>query len=96
LSDQTYILIYKCPHWIKRSRLTILHTKFITSELGILEWDILNPDRLINLEINNNEVEALFNLEIKKKMRLSINPDINHSKVPISDHIGPKLALTQT
>jgi len=24
----------------------------ILKNLGILEWDILNPDRLINLEIN--------------------------------------------
>ena len=26
---------------------------FILPELGTLEWDILNPDRLINLEIDN-------------------------------------------
>jgi len=29
--------------------------------------------------------QALFNLEIKKKSGLSINPDIPHSKVPISE-----------
>jgi len=29
--------------------------------------------------------QALFNLEIKKKRRSSINPDIQHSKVPSSD-----------
>ena len=26
----------------------------ISSEIKTLEWDTLNPDRLINLEINNN------------------------------------------
>ena len=31
--------------------------------------------------------QALFNLEIKKKSGLSINPDIHHSKVPSSDEI---------
>ena len=44
------------------------------SELKTLEWDILNPDRLIDLEIN-----------IKK--RTSINPDILNSKVPSSGYI---------
>ena len=38
------------------------------SEMGTFEWDILNPDRIINLEI-------------KKKSGLSLNPDIHHSKV---------------
>ena len=42
--------------------------------MGTFEWDILNPDRIINLEI-------------KKKGGLSINPDIHHSKVPSSDQI---------
>ena len=40
-------------------------------EQKTLEWDILNPDLLINLEI-------------KKKTRLSINTDIDHLKVPSS------------
>ena len=40
--------------------------------LKTLEWDILNPNRLINLEI-------------KKKSEISIDPDIHHSKVPSSD-----------
>ena len=31
--------------------------------------------------------QAIFNLEIKKKSGLSINPDIHHSKVPSSDQI---------
>ena len=30
--------------------------------------------------------QAIFNLEIKKKSGLSINPDIHHSKVFSSDH----------
>ena len=30
----------------------IYKTKFLTSELKTLEWDVLNPDRLTNLEIN--------------------------------------------
>ena len=29
----------------------------ILKNLGILEWDILNPDRLINLEINKKQCE---------------------------------------
>ena len=45
---------------------------FIKSELKTLEWDILNPDRLINLEIKIRGEQALFNLEIKKKKRASI------------------------
>ena len=32
--------------------------------------------------------QAIFNLEIKKKSGLSINPDIHHSKVFSSDHIS--------
>ena len=50
-------------------------------ELKTLEWDILNPDRIINLEIKMREEQAIFILEIKKKSGLSINPDIHHSKV---------------
>ena len=30
------------------------------SELGTLEWDILNPDQLINLEINNNRITSII------------------------------------
>ena len=48
------------------------------------EWNILNPDRLINLEINNERRTSIFYLEIKKKGGSSINPDIHHSKVPSS------------
>ena len=33
------------------------------------------------------EEQAIFNLEIKKKSGLSINPDIQHSKVPSSVNI---------
>ena len=29
-------------------------------ELGTLEWDILNPDRLIHLEINNKRRTSLI------------------------------------
>ena len=32
--------------------------------------------------------QAIFNLEIKKKSGLSINPDIHHSKVPSSSEIS--------
>ena len=31
--------------------------------------------------------QAIFNLEIKKKSGLSLNPDIHHSKVFSSDHL---------
>ena len=57
-----------------------LHLKFSRSKLWFtkikvenLEWDIFNPDRLINLEINN-------------KSGLSNNLDIHNSKVPSSGH----------
>ena len=43
------------------------------TELKTLEWDILNPDRLINLEIKN-------------KSGSSIILDIHHSKVPSSGY----------
>ena len=32
--------------------------------------------------------QAIFNLEIKKKSGLSINPDIHHSKVFSSEYIS--------
>ena len=54
------------------------------AELKTLEWDIINPDSLINLEIKTRGEQALFNLEIKKKSGSSINPYIDHSKVPSS------------
>ena len=34
--------------------------KIVQSELKTLEWDILNPDRLINLEINNKRRTSHF------------------------------------
>ena len=49
--------------------------------MGTFEWDILNPDRIINLEIKMSGEQAIFNLQIKKKSGLSLNPDIHHSKV---------------
>ena len=55
------------------------------TELKTLEWDILNPDRLINLEINNKR-RTIFNLDIKKK-RSIIDFDIHHSKVFSSEQI---------
>ena len=58
------------------------HSKVFSSELKkTLECDILNPDRIINLEIKMRGEQAIFNLEIKKKSGLSLNPDIHHSKV---------------
>ena len=32
----------------------------ILKNLGILEWDILNPDRLINLAINNKRRTSII------------------------------------
>ena len=37
--------------------------------------------------------QAIFNLEIKKKSGLSINPDIHHSKVFSSDLLNPRVNL---
>ena len=54
----------------------------VRPELKTLECDILNPDLLTFLEIKFMQGEqAIFNLDIKKKFGLSINPDIHHSKV---------------
>ena len=38
----------------------IRNSKFSSSELKTLEWDILNPDRLINLEINNKRRTSII------------------------------------
>ena len=47
----------------------------------ILEYDIFNPDWLINLEIKNLSGEkAVFIFEIKKKSGSSNNPDVYYSK----------------
>jgi len=32
-----------------------------------VEWDILNPDQLINLESNTRGEQALFNLGLRKR-----------------------------
>ena len=45
-------------------------------ELKTLEGDILNPDLLINLEINNKR-RTSYNLEINKKRRSSNDLDIH-------------------
>ena len=47
-------------------------------ELKTLEFDTLNSDRLINLEI-------------KKKRRSSINLDSHHSKIPSSGYIDLRI-----
>ena len=36
------------------------HIFTISSELKTLEWDILNPYRLINLEINNKGLPSII------------------------------------
>ena len=48
--------------------------------LVTFKWYIINPERLTNLEINNKRKKALFNLEIKKKSKLSINPVIHYPR----------------
>ena len=58
----------------------ILDLKKPTAE-NFRKCDILNPDRLVNLEINNKRrTQALFNLEINKKSGSSIDLDIHHLK----------------
>ena len=39
--------------------------------------------------------KAIFNLEIKKKNGLSLNPDIHHSKVFSSDYINLQVTLME-
>ena len=51
------------------------------AELKTLEWDILNPDRLINLEIKTRG-KALFNLEIKKRVDQALIPISTIQKFP--------------
>jgi len=36
----------------------IHHSKVFSSELKTFEWDILNPDRIINLEIKNERTTS--------------------------------------
>jgi len=36
--------------------------------MGAFKWDILNPDRLVNLEINNKRRTSIFNPEIKEEV----------------------------
>ena len=71
-------ILMKC-HMKKRSILYVL--SIVRTELGTFKWDILNPDRLFNLEINNRGEQALFYLKIKEKRRSSIDLDIHHSNV---------------
>ena len=59
----------------------------IRSELGTFECDILNSDRLINLEINNKRRTSLIYFMIKKKRRSCIDLDIRNSKV-FSSELG--------
>ena len=41
--------------------------------------------------------QAIFNLEIKKKSELNINPDIHHSKVFSSDYFSQaQIFIVQT
>ena len=40
--------------------------------------------------------QAIFNIEIKKKSGLSLNPDIHHSKVFSSDQIQKKVKIIPT
>ena len=40
------------------SSVSFKYQKFTQPELKSLEWDILNPDRLINLEINNKRTTS--------------------------------------
>ena len=70
------------------SGLRISHLK--VPRLKTLEWDILNPDRLNNLEINNKMRTSVIKLrlKIKTKSGSSINLDIHHLKVPSSAQIN--------
>jgi len=45
---------------IKQSGLKIIHTEVPRSELGTLEWDILNPDQFIILEIKNKRRTSII------------------------------------
>ena len=69
----------------------IHNTQVLSSELRTLAWDILNPDRFINLEINNKRKTSL----IKKNRRSSTDLDIRHSKAFSSDHF-PQTPIQQS
>ena len=60
-------------------------TYHVQSELTTLEWYILNPDLLINLEINNKRKTSI--IKSGDYGGSSINPDFHHSKVSSSDWI---------
>jgi len=70
--------------FLQTNLLDALYASTLYPGAETLEWDILNPDRLINLEINNKRRISIIILEIKKKSGSSINPDIHQFKVPSS------------
>ena len=53
---------------------------------------LIPSGRLIWRLITRGE-QALFNLEIKKKSGLSINPDIHYSKVPRAENFSSENSL---
>ena len=62
-----------------------------TPELKISEWDNLNPDRLINLEINNKRITSIICSELKTLELDTLNPDhlIRISIVETYDFLNP-------
>ena len=66
------VAINSCDRWVGRaSNICFSYSEkivgiqisiiiFLRSELKTLEWDILNPDRLINLEINNKRRTSII------------------------------------
>ena len=83
-SDMTRLGVTRMS-WLTLAVKTVLYCTAFTVlyctafRFDLLEWNILNPGRLINLEIITWWEQALFNLEIKKKSGSSINPDIHDS-----------------
>ena len=75
--------------WCLGKHIGFSSNKVLSSELKTFEWDIC----WLIWRLNSLGKQTIFNLEIKKKSGLSINPDIHHSKVFSSVCIDHSIGL---
>ena len=60
ISSRIYFPVYKIKNTSDVNKPPINLRASLNSELGTFEWDILNPDRLINLEIINKRRTSII------------------------------------
>ena len=63
---------------------------FLCPKLKTLEWNILNPDQLINLVINHEENKHYLISRLRKRVDQALIL-INHLKVPRTNYRTPEL-----